>query len=202
MFATGWNSLEVVKLIVAALVPIVVFALGWPITRAARRLDQAQWATRKLIELRLELYADMASSLNDLLCFFRLVGDYQTVTPPVALERKRTLDKAFYVNQHLMSEDFAQCYHDFIAACFLTYTGPGRPAQLRASRRRQEHERENWDSSWNELLIPDNSPATTLSELNKRYYALMDIFGEEIGARRPTTGIFSNKGRRQDPCAS
>ncbi len=100
VLAAAWNSLEVAKLTVAALVPIIVFTLGWPITRAARRIDQEQWTNRKLIELRLELYAAMAPALNDLLCFFRLVGDFQVITPPEALKRKRMLDKAFYVNQY------------------------------------------------------------------------------------------------------
>lgn len=185
LVAMGWTSLEIAKLAVAALVPIAVVVLGVPIARAAKRIDQAQWTHRRLVELRLDLYAQMALPLNDLLCFFRRVGNFQDITPPEALKRKRALDKAFYVNERLMSTEFRERYHDFIEACFLTYTAVGQPAQLRASRKAQRAEREYWDSTWDSLLIPNTATPTGLSELGKRYDALMDAFGDEIGVGNP-----------------
>jgi hypothetical protein len=178
-----WTWLEVAKLVVASLVPLAVVVLGLPIARAARRLDQEQWADRKLIELRLELYAAMSRPLNDLVCFFRRVGDFQEITPPEALRRKRTLDKEFFVSRILMSEEFETRYHEFIGACFKMYTGPGRPAQLRASRAQQRAERPDWDDSWNELLIPETMTPTGLDELGQKYDALMEAFGAAIRVR-------------------
>jgi len=191
--AVGWTSLEIAKLAVAASVPLAVVVLGMPIARAARRLDQAQWAGRKLIELRLELYAEMARPINDLLCFFRAVGNFQDITPPEALNRKRMLDKAFFVNEYLMSEEFSRRYHAFIDACFLMYTGPARPAQLRASLTRQRAERPNWEDAWDDLLIPETVTPTGLTELKDQYDALMAAFGEDLGVR----DVKASPGRRQ-----
>jgi hypothetical protein len=189
---SAWSSLEIAKLAVAALVPIAVVALGLPITRAVRRLEHAQWQSRKLIELRLALYAEMAGPINDLLCFFRRVGNFQEITPPEALMRKRTLDKAYFTNEYLMSEEFGRLYHRFINACFWTYRGPGLPAQLRASRKQQQAERPSWDEAWDDLLISEDSSPIGLDELQRHYDALMQRFGEEIGVRVAIQGILES----------
>ncbi len=188
MNAAVWNSLEVAKLAVAALVPIAVVCIGLPVARGVRRIEQAQWEDRKLIELRLTLYAEMARPLNDLLCFFRLINDFQAITPPEALKRKRELDKAFFVNKYLMSEEFEVRYKAFIDACFITGTGIAKPAQLRASRVRQRQERTSWDDAWDDLLIPASATPTEVSELEKRYEALMNEFQQEIGMSSPGDG--------------
>jgi hypothetical protein len=183
VLAAGWTSLEIAKLVVAAFVPIAVAALGWSITRAASRLDQAQWRDRRLIDLRLEVYQEMARPLNDLLCFFRTVGDFQEITPPEALKRKRALDKAFYVNRYLMSEEWESSYRAFMDACFLTYRAAAKPAQLRASRKKQQAERREWEEEWADLLIPDTDTPTGLSELSRRYERLMTAFSQDIRVR-------------------
>ena len=50
-----WNSLEVVKIVIGFLTPLILVGLGFVINRAARRVEDAQWANRKLIEQRLEV---------------------------------------------------------------------------------------------------------------------------------------------------
>src|SRR5215210_5268198 len=105
MKAGDWTSLEIVKLGVGALIPIMVAVIGYMLNGALKRVEQAQWAGRRLIELRLDLFDKMAGPLNDLLAFFRLVGDFQKITPPDAIDRKRELDKLFYTNEYLMTQD-------------------------------------------------------------------------------------------------
>ena len=185
MSASGWTSLEIAKLVVSALIPIAVVVLGLPIARALRRLEHEQWRSRKLIELRLDLYTNMAVPLNDLLCFFRRVGDFQVITPPEALLRKRQLDRMYFTNEYLMSKEFGRLYHAFIGACFRTYRGLGVPAQLRVSRKQQRSERPTWDESWDDLLVPDSETPIGLSELQSHYDALLERFGEELGVREP-----------------
>jgi hypothetical protein len=202
VIAAQWTSLEIAKLAVAALVPLTVAILGIPITTALRRLEHAQWQSRKLIELRLDLYAQMAGPLNDLLCFFRRVGNFQEITPPEALQRKRVLDKAFYVNSQLMNEEFGHRYNDFIGSCFRVYTGAGRPAQLRASRTQQRAERPIWDDSWDELLISDDSTPVGLAELGRHYDALMACFGELIGVRGEQPSARGRLSRRINPLSA
>lgn len=89
--ASPWNSYAVASLVVAFLTPLLLFSLGLVVTRAARRIENAQWASRKLIERRLELHKEMAPVLNDVYCFFTTRGHFREITPPAVLEKKRQL---------------------------------------------------------------------------------------------------------------
>lgn len=93
------------------------------------------------------------------------------------------LDKEFYRSEYLMGEEFARSYHAFMEACFLTYTGLARPAQLRASRNRQRAQRPDWEDAWDDLLIADTMTPTGLAELGRHYDALMLTFSTAIGVR-------------------
>jgi hypothetical protein len=57
--AAEWNSLEIVKLLVAGLTPLVVAGLTFYVTRAvnraAGRVEEVQAASRRVIERRLKL---------------------------------------------------------------------------------------------------------------------------------------------------
>src|SRR5919106_4136348 len=117
LVATNWSSLEITKLVVSALTPILLFVLGYMVTKAsrrveeaqrdaARRFEEAQWASRKLIESRLALFEEMAPKLNDLFSCFMLVGQFREVTPPEALSRKRELDRIFHSHAPLFSPEF------------------------------------------------------------------------------------------------
>lgn len=183
IFAAEWNSLEIAKLGVAALTPILIVGLGWVINRAARRVENAQWIDRKVIEQRLALFEEVAPKLNDLYCFFMLVGNFQDVTPPEAIERKRELDKLFHSHKPLFSPAVADCYRAFIKACFGEFEGGvARPATIRASRPRQLEERGRaWKRKWDPLFAADgNEP-----EIEVTHDKLLQAFGKEVGARTP-----------------
>lgn len=177
-----WTWLEVAKLMVGAATPLLVLFLGIGVTRLTRRLEQAQWATRKAIERRIALYDQMVGPLNDLFCFFRLVGDFQNITPPHAVERKRRLDKLFFTHETLMSKEFADHYQGFISACFRPYAAHGRDAQLKASIERHRAERdERWNDEWERYFVDTPAAVTGLAEITLRYRALMRCFAEQIG---------------------
>jgi hypothetical protein len=180
----AWTSLEIAKLAVATLTPVLVFVLGVMLARATRRVEHAQWASRKLIEKRLELFDQMAGPLNDLLCFFRLVGDFQSITPPEAIARKRQLDKLFFTQEALMSEEFGARYRAFINACFLPYTAVGHDARLKASVRRQRSERATrWSEDWDQCFVEQERLTTPLATISAEYRALMSSFAEQVGAQ-------------------
>jgi hypothetical protein len=182
LVGADWNSLEIAKLAVAALTPIFLFVLGYMVTRAARRVEEAQWFSRKLVERRLELYEEMAPILNDLFCFFTLVGHFQEVTPPDALARKRQVDRIFHAHAPLFSTDFRDRYQDFVNVCFLAFTGPGQPAQLRASLAAQKRERVTWDDSWDAMFAQgEESPPHQIAAV---YDDMMDAFASDVGAPR------------------
>jgi hypothetical protein len=68
-----WNRLEITKVIIQALTPILLVLLGIIVNRAIKTFEHRQWRNQKLIEKRLEIYDDMAPALNDLLCYFTLL---------------------------------------------------------------------------------------------------------------------------------
>src|SRR5687768_14558466 len=103
--AGDWTSLEAVKLFVGVLTPIAVVLIGWQLTKVGRRIEDVQWATRTLVERRLELHREMAPKLNDLLYFFTWVGDFRALDPPKVHAIKRELDRAFFTNEHLFGTD-------------------------------------------------------------------------------------------------
>ena len=73
---SAWNSLEVTKLIVAALTPLAVL-LGIWVARATRRLEASQWVNQKLIEKRINLLEEILPRLNDLYCYFEWIGNWK-----------------------------------------------------------------------------------------------------------------------------
>jgi hypothetical protein len=204
-----WSSLEVAKLIVSAVTPVVVVGLGVVVSRAARRLEHTDWANRVLIERRLALYSEMAPLLNDLYCFFRFVGHFRDIAPPDAIERKRGLDKTFFINRFLMDAKFSILYSDFMNSCFETYTGAGQGVKLRGTRRIHRLQREFWEEAWNDCYVTDSSKVVSPGTIEVRYEALMSFFAREIGVgSRPKdkrNGISNNRssrrsdGRTEDP---
>jgi hypothetical protein len=59
----------IATLAVEALTPLTVAGLGLFIVRAGRRIEQVQWANQIVVTRRLEIFAQVAPGLNQLLCF-------------------------------------------------------------------------------------------------------------------------------------
>jgi hypothetical protein len=182
--SSPWNSLEIAKLAVGFLTPVLLFALGIVVTRAARRIENAQWASRKLIERRIELHKDMAPKLNDLYCFFATVGHFRDITPPDALKVKRELDKLFFQNEQLFSPEFGSRYNRFIDSCF-KHSRFAEDAKLIAQAEwiREQRSYSGWDSSWNIMFIPMTTDESkrTVPVQEENYRALMSTFADDLG---------------------
>jgi hypothetical protein len=182
--ASLWNSLEVVKLAVAILTPLLLLGLGIIISRAARRVEDAQWADRKLIERRLELYDEMAPLLNDLYCFFALVGDFRAIDPPRAIALKRELDKRFHVNMFLFSASFTRGYEVLMNLCFETFAGVATDARLRVNPEVQMAEMgdDRWQDAWWDLFSPE-AKRSGRGSIKDAHAQLMQTFADELGVR-------------------
>lgn len=184
MEAGTWNGLEIVKLVVAVLTPLIVFGLGWIVNRSLKRVEEAQWASRTLIERRLRLFDEMAGSLNDLYCFFICVGDFRNMTPPVTVARKRTLDKLFHTNRALMSEEFARRYEAFIDACFQVNVAVATRARLRADVSRQRAERGgDWVMAWRDCFVERCADVVANDVVSECYHRLMAAFADDVGVK-------------------
>lgn len=93
-------------------------------------VEERQWVRRKKYDTRVERWEEIATPLNDPLCFFMLVGHFRGVTPPCAIKRKR---RAVYANRNIFGSTFLRAYDKFMLLCFQTYVGVATDAQIRAS---------------------------------------------------------------------
>src|SRR4051812_5961528 len=104
----SWNSLEIAKLIVAAITPIALACIGVYIHRLTKRFEHAQWRNQKLIEKRLAIYDDLAPLLNDNFCYFTYVGNWKERKPVEIIASKRNIDKKIHLAAPLFSAGFFQ----------------------------------------------------------------------------------------------
>lgn len=173
-----WNSLEIFKLIVAAITPIVVGILVWKLNEAIKRFEHRQWRNQKLIEKRLEVYDKIAPKMNDLLCYFTYVGCWKDLAPDEVVKMKRQLDKEVYLAMPLFSPEFFSSCMDFMNLCYETYTGVGQNAKLRTKFEQRGKGNSEWSASWDQIFSKDVSDP---KEIRQAYKRIINCFSEEIG---------------------
>lgn len=178
---TLWNALEIAKLIVSALTPLLVLIIGLWISRSLKRLEYHQWTNQKLTEKRIEIFEELAPLFNDLLCYFTFVGCWKELKPPEVVQRKRSTDRIVHVNAPLFSKEFVNRYNDFIAACYGTYSGWGQDAKLRTlSDRRKAAAGNSWEAAWDSCFA-DTKNCSEPRVVKSSYALLMSCFSEELG---------------------
>lgn len=196
-------TLEVLKLLVAAMIPVVVIAVGFLLDRRMKaidrrnqaelqklsrqhdvelkKLDAQQWSNQTLISKRIEIYAIVAPGLNRLYCFFQKVGTYKDLEPPIILDLKRAIDTEMHVSRAFFSAEHFQRYQAFMDAYFETYTGPGRDARIRSGPKRYRKDLPRWDPSWAERFSRKGE-RTEPDVVRDAYEAMMNSFAEQMGS--------------------
>jgi len=160
----------------SAAVGLFAITLGW---RFAKAHERRQWRNQKLTEKRLGIFDATAPTINDLLCFWKEVGNWKELNPPDLVKSKRRLDKTVHVNEALFSDRFRSAYFDFIHACFKTFNGPGEDAKLRMKGKR---DLPTWQSGWENCFCADPADQTATEVVEEKYSCLMKMFAKEIGA--------------------
>ena len=197
MVAGDWTWLEISKLLVSLLTPLIVAGVGIVVARAARSAEQAQikatkvaedaeWRNRRAVDRLLELHAAMAPLMNDLICVLATIGDFRDIDPPTLIAKKRQLDKLYFVNEHLFSHEFRQAYAEYIEQCFEHWMSPGEDAKIRMSAEwlRGERGGRGWEPGWQQLLIdePGVDESLTLKRRQKESYGrAMEAFARQLG---------------------
>lgn len=186
-----WNSLEITKLVVSSLTPIVVACLGIMIHRATKAYESKQWRNQKLIEKKIQIYDVLAPAFNDLFCYFNYIGDWKKYPPSEIVALKRSVDKSIYLASPFFSPDLISNCLAFQKACFQTYAGWGREPLLKTSfSRRKEAFGREWQTQW-ETLFSDQVSSPEM--IKSAYDAIMVKFAEEIGI--VTTPFVSRTGK-------
>lgn len=179
LIAAGWSSLEIAKLVVAALIPVAIFSAGLIVAREARKYEERQWVARKLFEARLECWDKFGPPLLDLNNFFALIGHFREITPPQAFELRRKIDEVAYTNVHVLGAGFLERYNSFMHTCFVMHTGFRGHEALRTSlsRHRAERGAGDWDPTWDQLFAPEEM-ASTPADVGAAYSDLLNSFTE------------------------
>jgi hypothetical protein len=110
--------MEIAKLSVAALTPIMTGILSILVVRMGTKLDVSKQVHQELLRKRLELFEDVAPKLNDIHCFFQAIGHWAELSPDEVIKRKRAIDRSVEVNRYLFRSDFWDAYRTFETAHF------------------------------------------------------------------------------------
>lgn len=133
MAGGSWTSLEIAKLVVSGAIPLAVVGVGYLVSRATRRLESVQWANQTVIQRRLEVFGQVAPTLNRLLCFAVFVGSWKETTPAAAISLKREADEIMYVNRVLFSPALFDAYRAFTKTLFEEFARANGNAPLRVA---------------------------------------------------------------------
>lgn len=175
-----WNSLEVAKIAVAALTPLMLLFLGHQFSENSRRQtleasrtaqvrseQSAQFA--KLVEKRLELWDKLAIPLNDTYVYLVQVGHWKQLSERDVISRKRQTDALIYANRPFFSDRFFNAYNGFIDTAFEPYQGIGEDAKLRTSAELQG------GGSKSRFTGEDNREA-----IHNAYFQMLSIVAQEL----------------------
>jgi hypothetical protein len=130
--SSEWNSLEIVQLAMAALMPLALLGFGLLVAQNTRRLDSLRHANESVVARRLEIFGAVAPKLNRLLCFTAFVGRWKEITTADVLDLKRDIDEVMYVNRLLFSDALFAAYQAFMARLFAMYAIVDGDALIRA----------------------------------------------------------------------
>jgi hypothetical protein len=111
--------MEYFKLAASVSTPIVVAVIGYILNQRLKRIDEAQWQGRKIVEKRIELYDKIAPGLNKTFCFVMWVGYWKDISPKELIDTKRDLGECLKL-----------CVSDLSHAVFRYVQASKRPANI------------------------------------------------------------------------
>lgn len=173
------SGLEVARLAVDALTPLVVVVIGYVLNWRLRRIEQVQWANQTVVSRRVEIFTEVAPKLNRLLCFATFVGRWKEIRPSQAIALKRELDETMFANRFLFSDQLFAAYEMFMRTLFDMYASADADAPLRVPITTMLGDRRNlpwWDDTMPSYFTTVN--AESLDEVQHTY----DILGQRFRA--------------------
>lgn len=141
MCDSPWNSLEITKILVSLMTPILVFILGLVINNSIK-------STERSTSLRSEIYKSIGIDLNDIYSYLAFVGGWKETTPLEIINRKRAVDKAMYTYKPFFSEELFGTYEKFMNEAFATYGGAGTDAKIRSDIITDDGDRSKHSTKW------------------------------------------------------
>jgi hypothetical protein len=192
--ADSWTSVQIVTVVVDALTPLTVAGLGVYVARASRRIEQVQWANQTVVTRRLDIFAELAPGLNQLLCFSTFVGGWKEIQPHQAIATKRQLDETMYANRVLFSDELFTAYHRFMTTLFAMFATTGADAKVRAPIESQWGDRRGlywWDDTMSGLFSTDN--VASMDDIQAAYDELGRQFRADLYVTRQARPLLATQ---------
>ncbi|WP_205514135.1 hypothetical protein [Longitalea arenae] len=127
-----WNSLEVVKILVALLTPIAIFVFTKQTNEKLDQNNKLLHNNNRVFENRQAFYDKVGTLLNDLYCYHIYVGHWKDITPLDIIKKKRILDQIVYTYSPYFDTPFKSAYDAFMTATFKPYQKMGGDAKIRS----------------------------------------------------------------------
>lgn len=179
--ADSWSSVQIATVAVAALTPLTVVGLGVLLARTSRRIEHIQWANQTVVTRRLDIFAQLAPGLNQLLCFATFVGGWKELKPLDVIAIKRRLDETMYAYRVLFSEELFKAYCHFMRTLFAMWTSTDADAPLRAPIESQWGSRRSmqwWDDSMTALF--STTDPSRIDDIQDAYDQLSERFRADL----------------------
>jgi hypothetical protein len=170
-----WNSLEIAKLLISIITPIIVTYIAFKFSKIASNLSNKNWTNQKIIEKRIEIYDLIVPKLNDLLCFYCYIGNWKEITPEKVIDIKRELDKKINIYSPLFSVELITSYQKFINLCFETFTGWGNDAKIKSKYGwRKDSLGKNWNKNWDNRFSEEKQVCEP-KIIRESYFEIMEV---------------------------
>ncbi|MGF7175874.1 hypothetical protein [Azospirillum doebereinerae] len=170
--------------------PIVAGFVGLLAAFIGIKLDWIKAANQELIKKRISVYDNAIPKLNDVLCFFLIIGSWKDLDPTIIVKRKRELDQIMHTYKYLFSPSVFEQYDKFIHLCFKTFNGIGRDACLRADLRKlQRNWGAKWNSQWNSLFVNEKE-VIDMKVISNEYNIFVTLMASEIGVNKNSTSVW------------
>ena len=141
MSTSIWNSLEIAKIAVSLVTPILVLVLGIVINGSIKGAERS-------ISLRSEIYKTIGDHLNDIYSYLAFVGGWKEITPLEIIAKKREVDKGMYTYRPFFSDELFTTYEKFMNEAFSVYGAPGKDARIRSDIKTVDGDRTVHSSEW------------------------------------------------------
>jgi hypothetical protein len=171
-----WDSLEIVKVLVSCITPLVVALMGVLIQASIAQQSEASKLNSQLAARRLVVYDGVREGLNRIYCFVEDRGSWKTDNPDTITALRRKIQTDMQTNRAIWSPKTFTLYERYIdEVAFKTYTGVGRDAQIRTVNDQKEVAIPDWKKKWKDRTTDEKAIDHKAS-----YDALQDQFARDI----------------------
>ena len=172
-------SLEVWKAIASLLTPVVLVFLTFQVNSVLKEKEHQLKVGEQILKEKQSLYSEMGHDLNIIFVYIADVGDFRKYAPLEVIEKKRKVDRLFWMYAPYWSSNTEEKYKAFMSSAFEMYNGSGIRAKIKAYRHEKvaayQIDEMNWNEKWNNYFTENRD-----NEYFDKYYELVESLLSDI----------------------